>query len=677
MQSVIRWVKSLEGLSKECTSVTDLADGVLFAEILGEISPTYFNISQMKDCRGNWVLKAGNLKRLTKPLERFYLERMGCKIDVAAEVDINAISRSDLEPEVLKLASLCLTCLFGSENRAEFIEKIRALPEEDQHQIMELMQSTLARHNISFDDIHPGAAEPGHGADVDDSLEGSLSSSQPQAEGAQEGDEDDYFTSPSLKRIDLGPGKHMASLQTALQSQMQSQSNAQEMERLQATLQSREQEMQSLSERNEALQQENSKLSARLTELLDKRITGSVDQESSESASSGAAEVIASLRTELEARDRTVAELNRRVQELQKKAEKAESLQDEVDILQTKAKQVDKLEKQLEAFKKKAEEAAGLRQQLQLQEEQNEKCLDKALELERGLEAKTRELQRAQEQLADANKALDRVRQDVEGSAGANLKLADLEREIGLLREREGRHQARIQELTEQLEDRQAEGFAVPALPASGEDLDDIHTKLQQKENMKRLEKENEYLKTEVERLSKASTVAPVVPAPAEVDTAAFERRELELRRELADTKDKYAALEKELAEVRATPAPLAASESAAEPGQSGDPAVLKRATEAEEKCEQLRRRLQEQERVHSQNLKEFEQRWQEAKNASQLEQKLIVSAFFDAGMQNFLLQSRLAQQKDPHPSRTWLGQQRQKQRQTAAAGSAGAAPPS
>eukprot|EP00567_Pseudictyota_dubia_P013791 CAMPEP_0197457288 /NCGR_PEP_ID=MMETSP1175-20131217/45637_1 /TAXON_ID=1003142 /ORGANISM="Triceratium dubium, Strain CCMP147" /LENGTH=102 /DNA_ID=CAMNT_0042991615 /DNA_START=40 /DNA_END=344 /DNA_ORIENTATION=- len=74
-------------------SLSELSDGVVLFEVLGEIAPDHFDPSTVaRDLGDNWALKASNLRKLLRNLETYYKDGLGKSADFES-VDVPAISR--------------------------------------------------------------------------------------------------------------------------------------------------------------------------------------------------------------------------------------------------------------------------------------------------------------------------------------------------------------------------------------------------------------------------------------------------------------------------------------------------------------------------------------------------------------------------------------------------------
>lgn len=84
--------------------------------------------------------------------------------------------------------------------------------------------------------------------------------------------------------------------------------------------------------------------------------------------------------SQIEERDKTIADMKKKIEELAKQASEARALRDELDILREKALLSSGLEEKLKKAQQKSEQVTDLRKQLKVLEDQNDLYLRQALD---------------------------------------------------------------------------------------------------------------------------------------------------------------------------------------------------------------------------------------------------------------------------------------------------------
>eukprot|EP01104_Vermistella_antarctica_P013434 TRINITY_DN4054_c0_g1_i2.p1 TRINITY_DN4054_c0_g1~~TRINITY_DN4054_c0_g1_i2.p1 ORF type:complete len:734 (-),score=213.97 TRINITY_DN4054_c0_g1_i2:403-2538(-) len=144
--SLLKWINTFK-TSHECTSFTDLCDGVVLYEVMCEISPTYFDETQVnKDAQDNWVLRLSNLRKLATTLESYYREELGISPKNVRDVSFNAIAKNHSIDEVAKLVDLVLGAAVECDEKEKYITNIMTLGPKEQRDLMQSIQSIMTYH---------------------------------------------------------------------------------------------------------------------------------------------------------------------------------------------------------------------------------------------------------------------------------------------------------------------------------------------------------------------------------------------------------------------------------------------------------------------------------------------------------------------------------------------------
>jgi protein HOOK3 len=143
-ESFAAWFTAL-GLSRECANIEDLADGVLMFEVMVRICPSRFDLSSIKqNVEDNWALRSTNLKKLVRGLEEYYGMELGQGVSFAS-IDVSAIAKEKNTTEIVKLVEGVLGCTVQCENRNDFIIGIQGLDAQYQQNLMMAIQSVMER----------------------------------------------------------------------------------------------------------------------------------------------------------------------------------------------------------------------------------------------------------------------------------------------------------------------------------------------------------------------------------------------------------------------------------------------------------------------------------------------------------------------------------------------------
>ncbi|KAI9137506.1 hook-related protein family [Paraphysoderma sedebokerense] len=329
---VLNWINALSILSRPCTAPEDLSDGIMLFEILADVDSSYFRLVSTVERGDNWVFRFNNLKKMYKLVISYYEDVLHSRVSEMDTPNLSSIAKDSDLNEILKLASLILLLSVQCPKKEKFISAIQTLDEFSQQQIMLIISQMMQRLS--------GSASP---TDMDDA-------------------------------------SHRAA---------EVQAEKEELEKAHREL---IEEYQNLRHEHDTLVSEKQELRSRLNELEKSAAQASQSGKADFILKSE----IEHLKQELEKSElrrheaesllhkntSIVTELNRKVDELQSKADEAAILKDKVDELRHAADRLQKTEAVVEKYKKKLEETGDLRRQLQNLESQNAALVSKNLNLE-------------------------------------------------------------------------------------------------------------------------------------------------------------------------------------------------------------------------------------------------------------------------------------------------------
>uniref|UniRef100_A0A3B5LFH2 Protein Hook homolog 3 n=1 Tax=Xiphophorus couchianus TaxID=32473 RepID=A0A3B5LFH2_9TELE len=142
-ESLLTWIQTF-GVEAPCKTVEDLTSGVVMAQVLQKIDISYFNdtwITRIKpDAGDNWRLKVSNLKKILKGILDYYQEVLGQHINDFTLPDVNLIGEHSDAAELGRMLQLILGCAVNCEQKQEYIQTIMVMEESVQHVVMTAIQ---------------------------------------------------------------------------------------------------------------------------------------------------------------------------------------------------------------------------------------------------------------------------------------------------------------------------------------------------------------------------------------------------------------------------------------------------------------------------------------------------------------------------------------------------------
>ena len=150
------WLSTFDGLSSQCTELSELSDGVILCEVFSQIAPRYMDLECLwGDARGSRPAHTSNLKHLQQALQHFYQDHWGCNIDdgfmaqwdMKINDEVVEMGHGGSESTTL-LCSLVLASVPKSENRADLLHKITNMDKYDQSILTRIMEDVEVRCGI-------------------------------------------------------------------------------------------------------------------------------------------------------------------------------------------------------------------------------------------------------------------------------------------------------------------------------------------------------------------------------------------------------------------------------------------------------------------------------------------------------------------------------------------------
>ncbi|KAM4635200.1 protein Hook homolog 3 isoform 2-T2 [Polymixia lowei] len=147
-ESLLTWIQTF-GVEAPCKTVEDLTSGVVMAQALQKIDVVYFNeswISRIKpDVGDNWRLKISNLKKILKGILDYNQEVLGQQINDFTLPDVNLIGEHSDAAELGRMLQLILGCAVSCEQKQEYIQTIMMMEESVQHVVMTAIQELMSK----------------------------------------------------------------------------------------------------------------------------------------------------------------------------------------------------------------------------------------------------------------------------------------------------------------------------------------------------------------------------------------------------------------------------------------------------------------------------------------------------------------------------------------------------
>ncbi|OXB55370.1 hypothetical protein ASZ78_002439 [Callipepla squamata] len=370
-ESLLTWVQTFN-VEAPCQTVEDLTSGVVMAQVLQKIDPVYFDenwLNRIKTEVGdNWRLKVSNLKKILKGIldynhethmYRVFIQILGQQINDFTLPDVNLIGEHADAAELGRMLQLILGCAVNCEQKQEYIRTIMMMEESVQHVVMTAIQEVNVKidNNTVFELNHElmskeSPVSVGNDAYVD--LDRQLKKTTEELNEALSTKEE---IAQRCHELDM----QVAALQEEKSSLLAE--NQILMERLNQS--------DSIEDPNSPAGRRHLQLQTQLEQLQEEtfRLEAAKDD----------------YRIRCEELEKEMAELKQQTEELTPLAEEAQSLKDEIDVLRHSSDKVAKLESQVESYKKKLEDLGDLRRQVKLLEEKNTMYMQNTVSLEEEL----------------------------------------------------------------------------------------------------------------------------------------------------------------------------------------------------------------------------------------------------------------------------------------------------
>ncbi|KAH0540203.1 protein Hook homolog 3 [Cotesia glomerata] len=336
LESLIKWLNTFDLVAGH-SSPEDLSDGVAISEALNQIDPDWFSTSWKSKIKTNigtnWRLRVSNLKKIVEAIMEYYSEFLSQPLSGFIKPNSSKIGEHNDFDELKKLLQLVLGCAINCTQKQQYITSIMKMEETVQQAIMQNIQ------------------------ELDNSLHGSRLN---------------LGASLNFDSIDINNGsnqKLLEDLQTTIDLKDQLGQRCHELDQQLSLLQ---EEKALLISENKKLQKyleesENSEHS--VPSLKYSGLRKQIESLKEEIFKIETSRDDYRLRTE--SLEKEIFELQSKQEELQKVADEANTLKDEIDALRETADKVAKYELTIDSYKKKLEDMSDLRRQLRILEDKS------------------------------------------------------------------------------------------------------------------------------------------------------------------------------------------------------------------------------------------------------------------------------------------------------------------
>ncbi|XP_044126607.1 protein Hook homolog 3 isoform X2 [Bufo gargarizans] len=147
-ESLLTWIQTFH-VDAPCKTVEDLTSGVAMAMVLQKIDPAYFDenwLNRIKtDVGDNWRLKISNLKKILKGILDYNHEILGHQINDFTLPDVTLVGEHSDASELGRMLQLILGCAVKCEQKQEYIQTIMMMEESVQHVVMTAIQELMSK----------------------------------------------------------------------------------------------------------------------------------------------------------------------------------------------------------------------------------------------------------------------------------------------------------------------------------------------------------------------------------------------------------------------------------------------------------------------------------------------------------------------------------------------------
>ncbi|XP_064625842.1 protein Hook homolog 3-like [Lineus longissimus] len=343
-ESLVTWLKTFSVEAPNST-IEDISDGVAMAQVLNQIAPDFFDQSWMSkiktDAGNNWRLKVSNLKKILKGILDYYSDILGQHINNFHMPDVNAIGEHKDYSELGRLLQLILGCAVNCSHKQEYIQNIMAMEETVQHVVMNAIQELMTKESPAYN------SGEGISTDLGDQLKRTI----------------EELNTVVRQKEEIGQRCHELDLQVAC------------LQEEKVSLQDENKKLQERANQSESMEDPSTPSGRRYQQLQSQVEKLQEEMYRIEVARDD-------YQVKVEVQEKEIVELQLKCDEMNIVTEEARALKDEVDVLKHHSDKVAKYEATIDTYKKKLEEMGDLRRQLKILEDKNTSYMQQNMELE-------------------------------------------------------------------------------------------------------------------------------------------------------------------------------------------------------------------------------------------------------------------------------------------------------
>ncbi|XP_065903735.1 protein Hook homolog 3-like [Dysidea avara] len=343
-ESLIKWINTFNHLQGNSDTVLALSDGVAIASCLCQLDSIYFNQDfssrVIKDVGGNWRIRVSNLKKVLKAIVDYLSDVHQLELDSFPIPDVNEIGEKQDEEQMGRLLQLVLGIAIHCDGKEEYIRIIQSMEESVQHVVMAAIQHLLTS-------CMPSTPVGTSSKEVEE-LQDELKRCQQMVEQLQMDKETLKQQCHDLQQEFLLEGDKQQELQ-------------EQIKRLKDEIKNRPSSSGTTREHHQR--------------QLEQLRSVSIELESSRE----------DYRLKVDELNKEMIELRKKNQDLLSAAEHATQLQDELDVTKQYAGKAKKYDTLMESYQKKKEEAQEMRRQIKSLEDINMSYTQQTLDLEEQL----------------------------------------------------------------------------------------------------------------------------------------------------------------------------------------------------------------------------------------------------------------------------------------------------
>lgn len=356
LSNLLKWLGTFD-LQAPHSTVEDISDGVALSEALTQIAPEWFTAAwraKIKtDVGANWRLRVSNMKKIVEAVIEYYVECLNEQLSGYAKPDAAKIGGEQCDNEELRrLLQLIVGCAVKCNQKQQYINRIMLMEESVQQALKQIIEELDGPENLQ-------------------SLR----------------DFESCYVGPGRMNVDAPDGGHSQRLYVELQE------TADMRDQLAQRCRELDQQLSLLQEERSTLIAENKKLQERVDEFENPEESSSISRYSGlRRQVEGLKEELFKAETtkddyrmKAELLEKEILELHSRLEDLQKEAEQANRLKDEVDALKEDAYKAAEYKIQVESLKKKLETMSDLKRQLKIMEDSKVEYLQYKIDYEEAM----------------------------------------------------------------------------------------------------------------------------------------------------------------------------------------------------------------------------------------------------------------------------------------------------